>query len=380
MGWRGVDRAAPGVGDGRRPARPGKYSRRRAAAAATTSASSSARPSQARAHRDPPAAPAEGDAAVRGGAEVVDQGAAVGDALAPGPADLLEQVGDRLGEDDVRGGDGERVAQRRARRLRGAADRDDRRARAHRATVGPGNDAAPAAMLQLCPPYSGDKAAIVGETAHGRALVDLDAGGEQPLAQAERQPGRLHGRRVGIEGAGRGRRARRSARRPRRGQRLAPRRPRPARGRPPTASLPDPVVRGRRRDLQVAAAAKPGVDLLLAAERLDPGDRLPRRPSHGQRPRIPPPLPHIRQREPHHVAEPPVPPTRPIPTDVALEQHDARLRLQLLDVPGSPHPRVPTANHNDISTPLPHQLRERRNLTSLLQPVAVGSVLHRPRV
>ena len=87
--------------------------------------------------------------------------------------------------------------------------------------------------------------------------------------------------------------------------------------------------------------------------------------------------PHIRQREPHQVAEPPIPPARPIPTPVRLEQNHRRLGLQLLDVPSSPHPRVATANHDDISAPLPHKLRSKLNRRSLLKPIPVGIVLHR---
>ena len=133
----------------RRPARPGKYSRRRAAATRDHVGVELGPAAQPRAHRDPAAAPAEGDAAVRGGAEVVDQGAAVGDALAPGPADLLEQLGDRLGEDDVGGGDGERVAQRRPGRLRRAPDRDHRRAGADRAAIGLRDHRAPDSQIGL---------------------------------------------------------------------------------------------------------------------------------------------------------------------------------------------------------------------------------------
>ncbi len=95
---------------------------------------------EAGAHRDPAAAPAEGDAAVGRGAEVVDEGAAVGDRLAAGPADLLEHVGDRLGDDDVGGGDGEPAAQRAAAAFGGAADREDA---ARGADPGAGRGASP---------------------------------------------------------------------------------------------------------------------------------------------------------------------------------------------------------------------------------------------
>ena len=59
-----------------------------------------------------PAAPAERDPAVRRGPEVVEQVAGVGDALAAGPADLLDQVGDGLGDDHVARGQRQPVAER----------------------------------------------------------------------------------------------------------------------------------------------------------------------------------------------------------------------------------------------------------------------------
>ena len=66
---------------------------------------------QAGARRQPAASPAEDDASVGGGAEVVDQVPRVGDALAARPAELGEHVGHRLGDHHVAGGDGEPPAQ-----------------------------------------------------------------------------------------------------------------------------------------------------------------------------------------------------------------------------------------------------------------------------
>ena len=123
VGGGGVDRAAPGVGEGA-ALEAGEVVPEVVAVSGDDVGVELGAAVQAGAHRDVAAAPAEGDAAVGRGAEVVDQGAAVGDALAAGPADLLEQLGHRLGEDDVRGGDGEPVVQRPARRLGGGPDRE----------------------------------------------------------------------------------------------------------------------------------------------------------------------------------------------------------------------------------------------------------------
>ena len=216
------------------------------------------------------------------------------------------------------------------RRLGGAADREHRRAGADRAAIGPRIDAP--VPRRFCSAIGRAKSAArrgsQREAPHRRALVDLDAGGEQAPAQAQRQPRRLHRGRV-RRGRRRERPARSSARRPRPAQhrhgresaprvstpsivphppagprrgRGRPQRPRPRRRRAPERSRPE-----------VAAAAEPGVDALLAAELLDPGDRLADARATASAAASPHRVPHVRQREPHHVAEPPVPPTRPMP-------------------------------------------------------------------
>ena len=72
-------------------------------------------PARPRARGHPPAGPAEEDAVVARGPQVVQQRAAVGDRLAAAPAQLVEHVGHRLGHHDVARGDGQAVAQRRQR-------------------------------------------------------------------------------------------------------------------------------------------------------------------------------------------------------------------------------------------------------------------------
>ena len=404
VGRRDVDRAAPGMGDasgttlprrtGARVGQSGEVGAEALGGGRDHVGVELRAAAQAGAHRDPAASPAEGDAAIGGGAEVVDQGAAVGDALASRPADPLEQLRHRLGEDDVRRGDGEGVAQRPMRRLGGPADRDDRRPGADGAAVGLGEDAGPARRFRLLPPSSVEKVDYAAQPSYRRALVDLDAGGEQALAQAERQARRLHRGGVLIEGsAAEGRRGAAAgdlvgAQHPH-GTGVGSLRPRaigrtPSTRRPPfevatggNGLVPDAVVRGRGRDLQVAAAAEPGIDPLVAAERLHPVDRLARGARHRQAGPIPPALPHTRQREPHRVAKPPIPPTRPMPADIGLQDHNPTLRLQLLQMPSRPKPGIPAPENHDISTQLPLQRRKRLNLSKLLKPVAMSRVLHR---
>src|SRR5919108_614776 len=91
----------------------------------------------------PPAAPAEDDSAVARRPEVVQERASVGDALAAGPADLLQDAGHGLGQDDVGGGDGEPRAER-GDRARRRADGQHRGAGAHLPGGGLRDDRAPA--------------------------------------------------------------------------------------------------------------------------------------------------------------------------------------------------------------------------------------------
>src|SRR5436853_7774545 len=89
VGRGGVDRAAPGVGDAA-AAEGGEVVVEVLGCGSDDVGVDLGAALGPAAHRDPAASPAEGDAAVAGGAEVVEQRTGVGDAVAVGPADLLQ--------------------------------------------------------------------------------------------------------------------------------------------------------------------------------------------------------------------------------------------------------------------------------------------------
>ena len=112
------------------------------------------------------AAPAEGDAAVARRTQVVQHGLAIADRLATRPAECLEHVRNRLAEDDVARGHGERQAVTRKSGSRGV-DREHRR---------PGSDPATGRCV-------GD--AVPAETIHTCVLVNTDAPLEKRPPQTE---------------------------------------------------------------------------------------------------------------------------------------------------------------------------------------------------
>ena len=184
MGRGGVDRAAPGVGDAA-AGEVGEVIEQVAAVGLDDVGVDLGAAVEAGAHRDPAAAPAEGDAAVGRGAEVVDEGAAVGDRLAAGPAELLDHLGDGLGDDDVGRGDGEAVAER------AAGGRPPPIARTPRAR-GRGRR-----WVVRLDPVGG-----LAEAAHRRGLVYLDAVVEEAFADREGEAGRLDRRGAGFHHPG----------------------------------------------------------------------------------------------------------------------------------------------------------------------------------
>ena len=190
-----VDRPAPGVGDARGPPAPGTSSTRWRRVSSATSGSTSTRPLRRAPGREPPAAPPEHDPPVARGAEVVHERARVGDALAARPAQLLQHVRDRLGQDDVRGGDRDAGAQR-LEAARGGVDGQHGGAGAHAAAGGLDRHAAGMRV----------------QRAHARALEDRSAGLDHPRAQAQRQPRGLDGGVVAARSARAGSAASRSAR------------------------------------------------------------------------------------------------------------------------------------------------------------------------
>ena len=344
-----------------RPGEAGEVVAEGGGGGATTSRSSSAQPAGG-----PPSRsgrrPAEGDATVRGRAEVVDQGPAVGDALAAGPADLLQQVRHRLGEDDVGGGDGERLRSGAARRLRRGADGEDR-------GVGPNR-----------PPAARSRASTAGAPAtqapHRRELVDLDARGSQPLAQAERQPSRLHGGRVGVEGAAaEGRRG--AARGDLIGRQRPDRSPAPSSRQAATRLGPGRVVGRRGRDLQVAGVAEPGIDLLARGR--TPRSRPPplATPARPRAPPRPPSAPACwaarttsRCRSPRCARSARA--HRSASSSTTLASGSSCLRCQAAHIPVYPPPITTTSALRS-----PTSAGSGRDTARLLQPVPVRGVLHR---
>ena len=142
--------------------------------------------------------------------------------------------------------------------------------------------------------------------------------------------------------------------------------------------VPDPVVGGRRRDLQVAATPEPGVDSLLPAERLDPIDRIARRAGHSQRRLHPPSAARMFGNENHiDVAEPPIPPAGPMPTNARppatprSRSGSSFFKCQAAHIPVYPPPITTTSALRS-----PFKRRQRLDLSSLLKPVAMGGVLH----
>ena len=278
--------------------------------------STSERPPGPRAHRDPAAAPAEGDAAVRGGAEVVEQGAAVGD----------------------------RARRRSSRSPRAASGTGSVRTMWEEATVsrprsGPRRPLAAAPIASTARSARTRRRSVRASTpsapsraAHRRGLVDLDPVVAQPLARipSARRAGctvaALGADGAGAEG-GRGA-ARLHLAGAERHDRLRARR---ARGRRPAPRSQAPSWAGAVDDLQVARR--------VGTRRRPPARRRRRRsgppPPAAARAiasaaRVAPALAHRGEREPHRVAEAAVAAARAAAADrFGLEQDDARLGLEL---------------------------------------------------
>ena len=198
-------------------------------------------PVRARADLHPPTAPAEQDAPVLGGAEVVQQRAPVGDRLAAGPAEPLDDVGHRLGQHDVAGGDREPVAQ--PPDLAGGGV--DRTAAVPARTRPPAVSASTPPLRSTCSALTREPSKIRTPRASSR------------VAQPERQPRRMHGR------------ARRVATPPRNTRRVADARVWLRREREHILAVDGadaaPSWAGRARDDEVRRLAQPGVDLLRLA-------------------------------------------------------------------------------------------------------------------
>ena len=299
----------------------------------------------------PAAAPAEHDPAVARGAEVVEERAAVRDALAARPPDPLDHVGHRLREDDVGGGHRQSRPQR-AERSRGGAHRQH-------------GGACPNDAARRCAPPR--RAGGRAQSAHPRVLEDLHAPLEQPAAQAERQPRRMHGRVVGHQHAAAKRRRVHPLAHLLRGQsahriRLAERAGRLDR-------IEARVVEGLAgRGAQVTGLVEPGVHVVVLAPRADRGHGLAGRIEQRARRLVAEPLAQRGRAQPERLAESAVPPAGAVAAYVALEQKDPDARLRIEQVPGSPHPRVAASDDHHVGGPVSFECRPRSGATGLLEP------------
>ena len=283
----------------------------------------------------------------------MQQRAAVGDRLAAGPAELLDDVGHRLGQHDVAGGDREPVAQP-PHLAGGGVDRHRRGARAHAAARGLGDDAARAVDVQRASPASPRRSARRGRAA----------------ARAARTP------------AARGGRSRPSAS-PRRCGTPASRRPRAS---PPASAPPRSRRRPRRRWRRPGPARRRRRGAApRAPTRRPPAPRTTRRPcrpspptpSHSStRPPLAVLLGHQRPAQPQRGEEAAVAPARPGAALRRLEDHHARVRLALEHLPRRPHAGVAAADDHDVGVELLGQRRLRGRQPRLGDPPAVRVVLH----
>ena len=273
---------------------------------------------RARAHHDAP---------VGGRAEVVDEHPAVDDRLAARPADLGEQLRNRLGQDDVAAEVGQPAADRAPAGRPGVRGDDDLR-RAQPAARGgddrPGESTSPACAR----------------------------GGRRPRRAP---PGAAHGR---AAQAGRSRVGNSTPRRNTRRHRRA-RRDRPL-GYPQLGGDPDRllhrlVLRRRGRHLEHPAAAQPDV----LAELLD--GRRARPPTRGRgraraRRRA---ASGARQRAPVGLEKAAVPPARPVADVLGLEHDDPERGVAPPQRQRGPEPRVAAADDGDVGLGV---ARERRRL------------------
>ena len=154
--------------------------------------------------------------------------------------------------------------------------------------------------------------------------MDRHAALEQPAAQAEREPRRLHRGVVGHEQAAA--EARRVAARADGGgverDHARPGAPTP---RPPRGPVHHGVLRLGRRRHHEAGRAEPRVDALGLAPGADRPHAVGRRLARRQRALVAEAVAQRRKVRPQRLAEPAVAPARPVPADLGLEHHDTRV-------------------------------------------------------
>ena len=257
---------------------------------------------------------------------------------AAGPADLLEQVGHRLGQDDVGGGHG---------RPRAPGDRARRSATA--STAAPARTLPPAVSATIPDARRAGARTRACSNTCTRARSAAGAGRARGApAAAWRSPARAPRRNSGERQRSRTCSALSSW---------------TASGAPSAAAAPRRRGRPRRRAGRSRRTCSPTGRtrrrLVVPAPVADLGDRPARGVEQAPGGLVAEALPDGRRAEPERLAEAAVAPARTVAADAALEQRPVRLRLE--QPPGGPHAGVAAADHEHVGVVPAPELRAGRD-------------------
>ena len=282
----------------------------------------------------------------------MEQRPAVGDRLSARPAELLDHIGDGLGQDDV------------ARRDR-MAEAEPREADRRAVDGEHGGRRAKTAAWR-----DGDR--VSAEPTDGRVLVQAHAGLDGLRAQPEREPG-------GVDRRGRPQdRAAEEARVAARAELVRADRAHLVGHAERRAGL-DRVGRGAelrlaRRDHERRRCAVPPVDRVPFAPLPDPQHPALGRAGDGECPLVADTVAEDWQIVPERRDEAAVAPARPVPREPRFEDDDVARRLERLQLPGRPEAEVPAPDDHHVGAGVRLERRARLDRPGLLEPPAVPRV------
>ncbi len=311
-------------------------------------------PEASRADPHPAAAPAERDASVVRSPQVVEERPAVGDRLVTRPAELLDHVGHRLGDDHVARRDAvceAEAAEGSGRAVHGEHDLSCTHRPVRRLDAGLGRAEHPGALME-----AGSRGEQSGPEAKREACGVHRGGGLHERARAELRGVAPRAHLGGCEWGDLLRRTDLGACVDR------------------LVEVPDLGVAGRH--VERRRRVEPGVDAFGLAERADAAHATLRRPDDLERPLVADAVTEDGEVVPEGRDEATVAPARTVPCKPCLEHDHVGLGRELLELPGRPHPEVAAADDRDVGRSVPLERTSRLHRPGVLEPPAVPRVPH----